>query len=424
MVRNAKLKKHMQELVQSVFEFYKENRSPEGLPLFIALQKLDNIVSQKSNFIECTKLMVNDKTIKALQGKLIGTKYLTIIVENESSCILSFLYQLYLRNPKYNQDLFDEKYSAFEDLFYSDFLNLRESTRLYNFKLSQKEVELAPGISIIKFIEDTTPQEEYAVHVSRPYELFSKSDFLLVREYQREKIIGERSGIDREAIDREAIDKGILESSDLFDLIITSLRILKPSAVYRDHRIESEIMTFHPHGGLSTMSPFYENIAIGEKCNIEGDNIDELRTIVKCIIDEQDSRFTVATRRLSLGMERRLLIDKIIDYMTGLEALYLPDGNEELSFRLSLRVALLLYSDKIERKQKYYFIRKLYRTRSNIIHGNKYTLNTEEIAQLEEILRLSIKLWIKDKSQFSKNEFSRSGKLKSEGKLDTLFFED
>lgn len=419
MVRNAKLKKHMQELVQSVFEFYKENISPEGLPLFIALQKLDNIVSQKPSFIECTKLMVNDKTIKALQGKLVGTKYLTIIVENESSCILSFLYQLYLRNPKYNQDLFDEKYSAFEDLFYSDFLNLRESTRLYNFQLSQKEVELAPGISIIKFIEDTTLQEERAVHVSRPYELFSKSDFLLVREYQREKIIGERSGIDR-----EAIDKGILESSDLFDLIITSLRILKPSAVYRDHRIESEIMTFHPHGGLSTMSPFYENIAIGEKCNIEEDNIDELRTILRYIIDEQDSRFTVAIRRLSLGMERRSLIDRVIDYMIGLEALYLPDGNEELSFRLSLRAALLLHSDKIERKQKYYFIRKLYKTRSNIIHGNTYTLNPIEIAQLEETLRLSIKLWIKDKSHFSKNEFSRSGKLKSEGKLDTLFFED
>jgi hypothetical protein len=110
--------------------------------------------------------------------------------------------------------------------------------------------------------------------------------------------------------------------------------------------------------------------------------------------------------------------------MIGLEALYLPDGNEELSFRLSLRAALLLDSDKIERKLKYYFIRKLYRTRSNIIHGNTYTLNQMEIAQLEEILRLSIKLWIKDKTHFSKNEFSQSGKLKSEGKLDTLFFDD
>ena len=419
MVRNAKLKKGMRELVQSVFALYKENISPEGLPLFVTLHKLDKIVSQKSSFIECTKLMENDKTIKALQGKLVGTKYSASTVGNESDCILSFLQQLYLRNQKYNKDLFDEKYSVFEELFYSAFLNLRESTRLYNFQLSQNEVELAPGISILKFIQDTTPQEEYTIHASRPYEIFSKSDFLLVREYQREKIIGERSGIDR-----KAIDKGILESSDLFDLIITSLRVLKPSAVYRDHRIESEIMTFQLHGGVSTISPFFENITMGEKCNIEEDNIDVLRTIVKYIIDEQDSRFTVATRRLSLGMERRLLIDKIIDYMTGLEALYLPDGNEELSFRLSLRVALLLYSDKIERKRKYYFIRKLYGTRSNIIHGNTYTLNPIEITELEEILRLSIKLWIKDKSQFSKNEFSHSGKLKSEGKLDTLFFED
>ncbi len=419
MVRNAKLKQNMQELVQSVFALYREKISPDDLFPFIALYKLDEIVSRKSSFIECKKLMENDKTIKALQGKLVGTKYSASSVKNESSCILSFLQQLYLRNPKYNQDLFDEKYSAFEGLFYSDFLNLRESTRLYNFQFSQDEVELAPGISIIKFIQDMTPQEEYAVRVNRPYEVFSKSNFLLAREYQREKIIGEH----RE-IDRKAIDKGILESSDLFDLVITSLRILKPSAVYRDHRIESEIVTFQSYGGVSTTSPFFENIAMGEKCNIEGDNIDELRTIVKYVINQHDSRFTVAIGRLSLGMERRSLIDRIIDYMIGLEALYLPDGNEELSFRLSLRAAILLYSDKIERKQKYLFLRKLYKTRSNIIHGNTYTLDAKEIAQLEEMLRLSIKLWIGDKSQFAKNEYSQSGKLKSEGKLDTLFFED
>lgn len=418
MVRNAKLKQNMQELVQSVFVLYKENISTGDLPLFVELHKFDKIVSQKSSFIECTKLMENDKTIKALQGKLVGTKYSASLVKNESSCILSFLQKLYLRNPKYNQDLFDEKYSAFEDLFYSESLNLRESTRLFNFQLSQNEVELSPGISIIKFIQDMTPQAEYDVQVSRPYERFSRSDFILVREYQREKLIG---AYDRTA--REAIDKEILESSDLFDLVITALRILKHSAVYRDHRIESEIMTFLPIGGSSTTSPFYENIAIGEKCNIEDDNIDEPRNIVKYIIDEQDSRFTVAIRRLSLGMERKSLIDRIIDYMIGLEALYLPDGNEELSFRLSLRAALLLYSDKVERKQKYYFIRKMYRTRSNIIHGNTYTINPMEITQLEEILRLSIKLWIKDKSHFSITEFSRSGKLKSEGKLDTLFFD-
>ena len=107
MVRNAKLKQNMQELVQSVFALYKEHKSPKDLPRFLALHELDEIVSQESSFIDCAKLMENDKTIKALQGKLVGTKYSASTVENESSSILSFLHQLYLRNPKYNQDLFD-----------------------------------------------------------------------------------------------------------------------------------------------------------------------------------------------------------------------------------------------------------------------------------------------------------------------------
>ena len=181
-------------------------------------------------------------------------------------------------------------------------------------------------------------------------------------------------------------------------------------------------MTFHPHGGVTTLSPFFDNVAIGDKCIIEEDDFDELRVIVEYMINQGDSRFTVAARRLFLGMERRLLLDRIIDYMIGLEAMYLPDGNEELSFRLSLRAALLLYSDPLERKEIYNFLRKMYKVRSNIVHGNKYTLNKDEINKLEEILRMSLKLWIRDNQNFSINKFSNSGKLKSEGKLDVLFF--
>ena len=182
-------------------------------------------------------------------------------------------------------------------------------------------------------------------------------------------------------------------------------------------------MTFHPHGGTSTSIPFFEKTVIGEKCVIEEKEISELKTILEFLINEKDSQFIVAQRRLSLGRERKELEDRLIDYMIGLEALYLPDGNQELSFRLSLRMAFLLRTDPSDRKEMYSFAREMYKTRSNIVHGNKYDLNVGEISKLEELLRESVKLWIKDKNNFSTNKDPDSGKLKSEGKLDNLFFD-
>jgi hypothetical protein len=108
--------------------------------------------------------------------------------------------------------------------------------------------------------------------------------------------------------------------------------------------------------------------------------------------------------------------------MIGLEALYLPDGNTELSFRLSVRVAFLL-SSKIERKNTYEFLRKIYDVRSSVVHGNKYELNIEDIRKLEELLRKSVILWIKDKNNFSITEKTNSGQVKKEGKLNTMLFD-
>lgn len=65
----------------------------------------------------------------------------------------------------------------------------------------------------------------------------------------------------------------------------------------------------------------------------------------------------------------------------------------------------------------------MYKVRSNIIHGNKYELNEDKISNLENLLRKSVKLWINDKQNFSVNTYTKSGELKTEGKLDNLFFE-
>ncbi len=424
MVKNTKLKESMQLLAQSTLSLYKEEipideRFPNDRPhIYIALMKLDQRVTENPGFITCANLMENDKNIKALQGQLVGTDTSKIIVENEKACILSFLQQLYVKSPEYEQDLFDQEYASFEDLFYSDTLGLIDSARLYNFQFCADKIELGKGIIIRKVTKPDVPQEDHIERMYSPYVVFSQSNFVIERKYNRVKRVGDRTRPDLNEIKEE-----FSQTANVFDLVITALRILKPSAVYRDHRISSELITFHPHRGTSTSIPFFTNIAIGEKCEIKKEDVAELKVIFTHLINEQISRFIVAQRRLSLGIERKELEDRLIDYMIGLEALYLPDGNQELSFRLSLRLALLLHPEPAERKKTYYFVREMYNARSEIVHGSKrYDLNVDEIGKLEELLRRSLKLWIYDRRSFSVNKFSNSGILKSEGKLDKLFF--
>lgn len=415
MIRNRKLKECLQLLAQSTLPFYKENNLPIDkkypnyqLGVDIFLDELDKKVVENPDFGKCISLMKNDQRIKALQGKLVGTNLGASIVENEEICILSFLRQLYCKKQEYEQDLFDQEYLSFEDLFYSDMLYKRDSATVYNFKSSLEKIEFGDGIVIKKASGLDKPQDDYLERIYSTYPMHCHSDFVLERVYSKKKVI-----FDTETkADMIKAEEEFVETPTLFDLVITSLRILKSSGVFRDHRINRELLSFHPHGMRTTSSPLFTNMALGKQCEIEETDITELKNIFIFLRNEKQSRFVVAHRRLFFGVGRQELSDRLIDYMIGLEALYLPNESQELSYRLSSRVAFLLHSDTNERKGTYHFVKNMYKARSDIVHGTKYrpSLKEDEISRLEEILRESIKLWISDKSNFDVD------------KLDNLFF--
>jgi len=423
MCKNKKLKESLQSLLKSAYSLFDEELHLEDgyqndpLHMSVALYKLEPKIKEIREFNICVDLMAQDEKVKALQGKLVGTYSGASSIRDEETCILGFIKQVYFESKNYNYDIFYRKYLSFEELFYSEYLGFKDTANLYNFSFDNNEILLGNEIAIKRAVKLVNQQEDYIDRMYRPHTFFSESSYVIERIYERKKIIGENTDKDEAKINAE-----LSETGDLFDLVINSLRLLKSSAVYRDHRIKTENTTFHPFGGTSIRSPIFENVAVGEKCNIEASNIAALHNIFDFISTENDSRFKVALRRLSLGIERKNPEDKLIDYMIGLEALYLPDGNAELSFRLSVRVAFLLFSGS-EKKDTYNFLRKMYDVRSSIVHGNKYELNADDIKQLEELLRKSLNLWINDKSNFSVTEKTHSGKVKNEGKLDTMLFD-
>jgi hypothetical protein len=317
MSNNKKLKESLQSLSKSAYHLFdqelhlEDDYQNDPLHTSIALHELESRIKEIQEFNVCVDLMEQDEKIKALQGKLVGTYSGASSVRDEETCLLSFISQIYFESKNYDQDIFDKTYFSFEELFYSDHLAFRDTVNLYNFSFDDTEIMLGHGLIIRKAVKLVNEQQDYTAIMHRPHTLFSESSFVIERNYKRKKIIGGSTEKDEEKINSE-----LSETGNLFDLVINSLRLLKSSAVFRDHQIKTENITFLPLGGTIVRFHAFENTVVGEKCNIESTDIRILCSVFDFLYNENDNRFKVALRRLSLGMERKNPEDKLLDYMT------------------------------------------------------------------------------------------------------------
>jgi len=111
---------------------------------------------------------------------------------------------------------------------------------------------------------------------------------------------------------------------------------------------------------------------------------------------ESKTPLGIALNRFTDGYERIKLEDKIIDYMIGLEALYLRgDGMGEFTYKMAHRASILLSNRKKKRKQLFSKIKESYKLRSKIVHGLNYTLSPEDVWFVEDLLRDSIRKLLK-----------------------------
>jgi hypothetical protein len=90
-------------------------------------------------------------------------------------------------------------------------------------------------------------------------------------------------------------------------------------------------------------------------------------------------RLKVAVNRLGFGLERSDPADKLIDFVIAFEALLLGD-QQELRYKLSMRVSHLLGKTAAERVTIFDTIARAYKQRNNIVHGS-YPEKTVEIGR-------------------------------------------
>jgi hypothetical protein len=99
-----------------------------------------------------------------------------------------------------------------------------------------------------------------------------------------------------------------------------------------------------------------------------------------------DKTLALVLRRFDAAYARREDSDSLIDLWVAFEALLIPDGSAELSYRASMRIARLVGTDVEGRKEVFKRARRSYNARSQVVHGTN--VSPKDIAEVLDDTRM------------------------------------
>ena len=120
------------------------------------------------------------------------------------------------------------------------------------------------------------------------------------------------------------------------------------------------------------------------------------------------SKFDLAIEYFNKSYNEPYPRDSFLDLMIVLENLYLKNTSQELSYRLSMRMAHILGKNKEERIHIYHFIKEAYTLRSKIVHGKRWNaLDKQKFIELRELTRKSIIYFLENKDNWDEKILDR-----------------
>jgi len=392
--KNKNLNQNLKILSKKYFELKKKARDD-----FIRI--LDNSIEYK----KVIDILCSDKEAEKLFFKKLREKDYDVYIGSPQEIIDDFLNKLGDKTPDFNLEEFNSLYNSFESFLYDDYLETAHYIHLYNYDQTFEILSLSPRICIRR--ASTNEKRE---------ELDESHSDLIISSYISDFVIEIKSRLKKEISDNKSLrySNNLEEHNkiiNIFDLILNSLRVLKKSSVFLSNRNITDINAFTSQSKVTFISSNLIPIFEGEICKIYKEEAEELKNIFSFINqnsinlarNKDEQRLRIAITRLNDGITRGSLLDRLIDYMIGLEALFLPDGNQELQYRLATRVAFNLEKKFEKRKQLYKDMKKYYNERSKGIHGDTSKLKKEDVVSVEGILRKSILIW-KDNNEIFESE--------------------
>jgi len=256
---------------------------------------------------------------------------------------------------------------------------------LINFVTNKDKIEIGD-----KFvIEKPTSFEKNVVfeQLTKRFEIIISSEYLL-RAYIKTNKTAEKI--------YEFFDKAIIE----FEKAIILFRLFKEKFIGFNFIIESLSNT--SAYGYSAVNLSY--LIIDRKTEKEKYVIDngEIELLNKFILEYDifsTSKFDLAVRYFNRSYSQHFLTNIFLDIMFVLENLFLRNTNQELKYKLSMRMAYVLGGhNNTKREGIFAFIKECYDIRSKIVHGSKIPeLDMQKILKLRELAKDSLKIFFKNR---------------------------
>ncbi len=303
-------------------------------------------------------------------------------------------------------DIFNQCYSDFERYHLSDKISGISTIPLLNFSSDADLVELDDDVKIVRLERDEyTRLGPYMADVvfRRDPNLEDLNDIKRIFESGFAIKINFSLGKDEPISDKFALDKA--------KQVLTTLRLLKSGDPLWNIYF-SEITDYHPKFAPGFSSgctvPLLPTRQLKERFHLSVEDCtvckEVWQNLQRLSKHKDQGKLDVGIRKFNDIYDRRLLEDKIIDMSILLESTLLHGIDRELRYRLSLRGAHLLKSNRDPMKT-FELLKEFYDIRSEIVHdgkrlsppvsvGKMQFRPDEFVAEMEDICREVIRAFI------------------------------
>lgn len=290
-----------------------------------------------------------------------------------AGCVRSLLLEcLQQGSGRFDAEAFEALYAEVEQYFYGDRLRVRYLAPLGGLQTEEREIALDRQFSIV-----TVGDEERA-------RIVLGSTGLPGNEFYPARVVGMRphafelyvEATKRVGVNGEAMPAEDAEGSpdhvamERFDEACSALRLFKGGDVGYDW-VWSRFACCLVSGGEFSFGPLETRLSFPGSYVLSAEEGPEFKKFWRRWgRRKRDDKLDLAVRRFSMGCERRLAEDRLIDYVVALEALLLVGLSGEYRYRMSLRGAALVGEDALDRAAVRRNLVEAYDIRSEIVHGS------------------------------------------------------
>lgn len=357
---------------------------------FIFIYKMQDSIIELDSFKAAEAQFLTDAIWGSQVNKLIGNIMGRRRLE---------LHQLLLGIPAYtlrksdsvefSERYFNEQVGKFESFFMTQIFEHKRITPVYglsittNFMLTETiSIEPLTNEDVIEFLDLGL--------ISSQFSSSSFGDFIhqvprtaIISRFSLPKVVGE-DNLDADVMTtlNDTTNSIYLNETKVIDLLTLILNVAVTPAASIMKCVDSMIGTRQLQAYNAINAWTLPKVALEE-------NAQNMLLTLWPMLGENSPKsrhfLTIAVRRYSLAISRQALDDKLIDLMICAEALFLRTDQNELSFQLAYKAALLLGENSEHKKEIFEFMKSTYNIRSKVVHGAKsFTQNQKDSQHLSE----------------------------------------